>query len=63
MACPGPSTAAQLLFAHDVSTGTPARALEDYFGDAIEEVRANHRCYGRHRPVRLGEPQGVGFVG
>jgi transitional endoplasmic reticulum ATPase len=52
---------AKLLFAHDVSTGTPARALEEYFAEAIDEVRANHRNYGRRRPVRFGELQKIGF--
>ena len=52
---------AKLLFAHDVSTGTPLRPLEDYFTEAIGEVRANHSSYGRYRPVRLGETQKVGF--
>ena len=52
---------AKLLFAHDVSTGTPTRPLEAYFADAITEVRTNHRNYGRQRPVRLGEPVKLGF--
>jgi SpoVK/Ycf46/Vps4 family AAA+-type ATPase len=33
---------AKLEFAHDVSTGTPTRAIEEYFEGAIEEVRTNH---------------------
>jgi transitional endoplasmic reticulum ATPase len=52
---------AKLLFAHDVTTGRPPRKIEDYFAGAIEEVRTNHRNYGRHRAVRLGEPQKIGF--
>jgi transitional endoplasmic reticulum ATPase len=52
---------AKLLFAHDVSTGTPARPLEEYFVEAIGSVRANHRSYGKYRPVTLGEPQKMGF--
>jgi adenylate kinase family enzyme len=42
---------AKLLFAHDVSTGTPPRAVEQYFLDAIREVHANHRNYTRKRPA------------
>jgi transitional endoplasmic reticulum ATPase len=52
---------AKLLFAHDVATGTPPRKMEEYFAGAIEEVRTNHRNYGRDRAVRLGEPQKMGF--
>ena len=52
---------AKLEFAHDISTGSPTRAPEDYFAGAIEEVRANHRNYGRSRTVRPGEPQKIGF--
>jgi len=52
---------AKLEFAHDVSTGTPTRAIEEYFEGAIEDVRTNHRSYGRSRTVRLGEPQKIGF--
>jgi transitional endoplasmic reticulum ATPase len=52
---------AKLLFAHDVSTAKPPRALEAYFVEAIEEVRANHRNYGRQRQMRLGEPHKMGF--
>jgi predicted AAA+ superfamily ATPase len=52
---------AKLLFAHDISTGTPTRPLEAYFAEAIGEVRTNHRNYGRQRPVRLGEAVKVGF--
>jgi SpoVK/Ycf46/Vps4 family AAA+-type ATPase len=52
---------AKLLFAHDVSTGTPLRSLEEYFERAIGDVRSNHRSYGRYRPVRLGQEQRVGF--
>jgi SpoVK/Ycf46/Vps4 family AAA+-type ATPase len=52
---------AKLLFAHDLATGAPARAVEDYFIRAIEEVRANHRNYGRRRTGRFGETQKIGF--
>jgi predicted AAA+ superfamily ATPase len=52
---------AKLMFAHDVATGSPPRKIEDYFAGAIEVVRTNHRNYGRHRAVRLGEPQKMGF--
>ena len=52
---------AKLLYAHDVASDTPPRRLEDYFTAAIDEVRANHRNYGRTRTVRPGEPQKIGF--
>jgi transitional endoplasmic reticulum ATPase len=52
---------AKLEFAHDLSTGSPTRAPEDYFAGAIEEVRANHRNYGRSRTIRPGAPQKIGF--
>ncbi len=52
---------AKLLLAHDLSSAAPPRALEDYFTTAIEEVRANHRNYGRPRALRLGEPRKIGF--
>jgi shikimate kinase len=42
---------AKLLFAHDVSTGTPLRAIEEYFLEAIREVHANHRNYTKKRPA------------
>jgi SpoVK/Ycf46/Vps4 family AAA+-type ATPase len=50
---------AKLLFAHDVSTSTPPRAVEEYFLDAIREVHDNHRKYTKKRPafatgVRVG---------
>jgi SpoVK/Ycf46/Vps4 family AAA+-type ATPase len=52
---------AKLLYAHDVATSVPPRRLEDYFTAAIDEVRANHRSYGRTRTIRPGEPQKIGF--
>jgi SpoVK/Ycf46/Vps4 family AAA+-type ATPase len=42
---------AKLLFAHDVSTATPTRGVEEYFLDAIREVHNNHRNYTKKRPA------------
>jgi SpoVK/Ycf46/Vps4 family AAA+-type ATPase len=42
---------AKLIFAHDVSTGAPSRAVEEYFLEAIREVHANHRNYTKKRPA------------
>ena len=52
----------KLLFAHDVSTGTPARPVEEYFLEAIREVRENHRNYSKKRPAAFGAPARVGFT-
>jgi tRNA A37 threonylcarbamoyladenosine biosynthesis protein TsaE len=42
---------AKLLFAHDVSTATPTRGVDEYFLDAIREVHNNHRNYTKKRPA------------
>jgi transitional endoplasmic reticulum ATPase len=52
---------AKLLFAHDVSTGTPPRPVEDYFLDAIREVHANHRNYSKKRPAAFAATARIGF--
>jgi len=52
---------AKLLFAHDVSTGTPLRPVEDYFLDAIREVHANHRNYRKKRPGPFAAFTRMGF--
>lgn len=52
---------AKLLFAHDVSTGAALRSAEEYFRDAIREVRANHRNYARKRASPFGAPARIGF--
>jgi predicted AAA+ superfamily ATPase len=52
---------AKLLFAHDVSTGTPRRAVEEYFLEAIREVQLNHRNYSKRRPAAFAPPARIGF--
>ena len=52
---------AKLLFAHDVSTATPQRPVEDYFLDAIREVHTNHRNYRKKRPTAFATQTKVGF--
>jgi SpoVK/Ycf46/Vps4 family AAA+-type ATPase len=52
---------AKLLFAHDVSTGTPTRPVEEYFLDAIREVQANHRNYTKKRPAAFATAARIGF--
>jgi predicted AAA+ superfamily ATPase len=52
---------AKLLFAHDVSTATPPRAVEGYFLDAIREVHANHRNYRKKRPAAFASGGCIGF--
>ena len=52
---------AKLLFAHDVSTGAALRPPEEYFRDAIREVRSNHRNYARKRPAPFGVSARIGF--
>jgi len=42
---------AKLLFAHDVSVSAPVRESEQYFLDAIREVKENHRNYTKKRPA------------
>jgi SpoVK/Ycf46/Vps4 family AAA+-type ATPase len=42
---------AKLLFAHDVATATPSRPVDEYFLEAIGEIRTNHRNYTRKRPA------------
>ena len=50
-----------MLFAHDVSTGTPARPVEEYFLEAIHEVHVNHRNYAKKRPAAFATPARIGF--
>jgi transitional endoplasmic reticulum ATPase len=52
----------KLLFAHDKARGRSLRAIDDYFLDAIETVRANRRSYGRRKAIRLAEPAPFGFA-
>ena len=52
---------AKLLFAHDVSSATAPREVDEYFLDAIREVQANHRNYTKTRPA-FGNVARVGFV-
>ena len=52
---------AKLLFAHDVSTKTPPRPVEEYFLDAIREVYNNHRNYTKKRPAAFASPARIGF--
>ena len=52
---------AKLLFAHDVSAGAPSRAAQDYFLEAIREVRLNHRNYARKRPAPFAAAARIGF--
>ena len=54
---------AKLLFAHDVSTGTPVRPVEEYFLDAIREVHSNHRNYTKKRPAAFAGAARIGFCG
>jgi len=52
----------KLLFAHDKANGKPFRAIEDYFIESIETVRANRRGYARSKPSRLAGTVPFGFV-
>jgi ATP-dependent Zn protease len=51
----------KLDFAHDQVRGKPPRAAEDYFLEAIENVRANRRNYARSKPRPLIEGVKLGF--
>ncbi|HEV2446897.1 MAG TPA: ATP-binding protein, partial [Candidatus Sulfopaludibacter sp.] len=52
----------KLLYAHDVAAGKEPRAVERYFLEAIETVRANQIHYVRSKPASGGEPARFGFV-
>jgi len=52
----------KLLFAHDRATGLAARAVEEYFLEAIATVRANRRNYTRRRPAPFMESREYGFT-
>jgi ATP-dependent 26S proteasome regulatory subunit len=51
----------KLLYAHDRCTGTPMRAVDEYFLDAIATVRGNRRSYARSKPPRMTETIKMGF--
>lgn len=51
----------KLLYAHDRCTGTPMRAVDEYFPDAIATVRGNRRSYARSKPPRMTETVKMGF--
>lgn len=51
---------AKLLFVHQNSKAELVRPLEEYFREAIAELRRNHRRYKKHKPVR-SEPACIGF--
>jgi SpoVK/Ycf46/Vps4 family AAA+-type ATPase len=49
------------LFAHEMSTGTPVRPVEEYFLEAIHEVHTNHRNYTKRRPAAFTTQSRIGF--
>jgi transitional endoplasmic reticulum ATPase len=51
----------KLLYAHDRAGGTPLRAVEEYFLEAIATVRANRRSYARSKPPKMTETVKMGF--
>lgn len=51
----------KLGFARDVSTGRESKPVEEYFLDAIEEVRNHRRKYARRRPAGQDPDSGFGF--
>jgi len=52
----------KLVFAHDKAHGRPLRAVEEYFLEAVETVRANRRNYARRKPSPLRDEVRVGFT-
>jgi len=52
---------AKLAFAHDRATGCEPAAAEDYFLDAIEQVRSNRRNYSKPRRAAMPEVVTLGF--
>ena len=52
----------KLMFAHDKARGRPLRAVEDYFLEAVETVRANRRNYARRKPSPAVDEIRVGFA-
>src|SRR5262249_4899009 len=51
----------KLLFAHDLASGRSPRVVEEYFLDAVNAVRANHRNYRRPKSTPFGVPVAIGF--
>src|SRR5947209_5992633 len=51
----------KLLYAHDIASETALRAVEEYFLEAIETVRADRANYARSKPARLGGEVTVRF--
>ena len=52
----------KLLYARDLSRGKPLRAVEDYFLEALDIVRANRRNYARRKPSPVTDDIKLGFV-
>ena len=44
----------KLLYAHDVAEKKAPRRVEEYFLEAIAEVRSNQACYARRKSGRSG---------
>jgi transitional endoplasmic reticulum ATPase len=51
----------KLLYAHDVAEKKAPRRVEEYFLEAIAEVRSNQACYARRKAVGVG-PARFGFM-
>jgi hypothetical protein len=52
----------KLMLAHDRARGKQLRAVEDYFLEALDTVRANRRNYARRKPSPIADDVKVGFM-